>query len=79
MKGRLANYSQEKEKPKCQPRGAGSLTAVKLIPGVLTLVSATGKEKSVAIHAETHSRDRVALSEEHSADLRRLLYLSTHF
>lgn len=38
MKWRLGNYSQEKEKPKCQPQGAGSLAAVKLMTGVLTLV-----------------------------------------
>lgn len=71
MRGKLKNHSPEKEKPKCQPRGARSLTAVKLMAGVLTLVlkrQGLGRKKSVAIHAETHGRDGVSLSAQTSID-----------
>lgn len=57
--------------------GSSSVAAVKMMVGVLTLVkkkktSLPGKEKSVAIHAETHGHDGAPLSEEPSTDVHRL-------
>lgn len=63
--------------------GSSSVTAVKMMVGVLTLkkkkTSQPGKEKSVAMHAETHGHDGAPLSEEPSTDVHRLPCLGSRF